>query len=188
MKRTEDKNIYIKARAEGHSIRKAAELAGISTSTGQKWEKTFSCAIEKEKKEELRELSKEYSLTKKGRLEAIGKLLRRLQARVDNIDLAKMPPDKVIWLYLKTLKEASREFVPAASGDVDPGDFESLIRELLSRVIAGDLPPEHAHAETRAVIAAAHIHETKTLEKKVEELAEVLEAVKEEMKELKGSE
>lgn len=188
MKRTEDKNIYIKARAEGHSIRKSSELAGVSTSTGQKWEKTFSRSIEREKQEELLELSKEYSLTKRGRLEAIGKLLRRLQTRVDTIDLAKMQAEKVIWLYLKTLKEASREFVPAASGDVDPGDFENLIRELLERVMTGDLPPDHAHAETRAVIAAAHIHKTKTLEKKVEELAEVLEAVKKKMNELKGSE
>ena len=188
MKRTEDKNTYIKARAEGHSIRKASEIAGINRGTGYKWEKSLYSLIAEERAEVMEDLKNKYSMTKAGRLEAVGKLLERLQSAVDGIEIDKMPSDKVISLYLRTLKEASREAVPIGSGETDPTHFEDLISELLIRVTSGELLPDQAYAETRAVIAAAHIHETTTLQKKVEELANVLDTVKTKMETMKKTE
>ncbi len=179
------KTAYLKARAEGASIRAAAKAAGVAKSTAQRWEQSLSSEISKLRAEHIESIAEEYALTRAARLEALGQLSERLKEDIAGRDLQEIPGDRIISLYLRTLREAGREAVPGFQVPEDPEDIQSLIAELLRRVSGGELTTEQSAVEVRAVATVIETHKTMVLQKKVEELAEVLDRLKTEMEQYK---
>ena len=182
MKLTQDKTNFIKARAEGHSLRSAAEAIGISRSTAEKWDHALSVQIEKAKRDELEELEQTYCLTRAARLEALGQTLEKLKSSINELDFSKIPGDKLIPLYLRMLKELSRETysAPQQITNMEPWSLEKVAVDLINQTAAGELAPDQSQATARAIVAASSIYETSVLQKKVDRLEVILTEIQQE--------
>ena len=182
MKLTKDRLAFIKARAAGHSLRSAAEEVGISKATSEKWDRALSVQIEKAKREELEEIEKTYCLTRAARLEALGQTLEKLKSSINDMDLSKIPGDKLISLYLRTLRDLSRETYnsPRQISSAEPWSLETVVVELINQTAAGELAPDQSQATARAIVAASSIYETSVLQKKVDRLEVILTEIQQE--------
>lgn len=187
MRSAADREKFIRGRAEGLSIRKASELVGITRATGDKWDKEYSARISEEKRNRIQELSHEYGLSKASRLECLGKLLKRVEAKVEKIDLEKLPPEKLLDFHVKLLREISREYTPTLQGagkdsEAITDNLQEKISVLINRISTGELTAEQATAEISIIRAASSVYnDTVTagkisdLEKRIVELEGILE-------------
>ncbi|MCR5775479.1 MAG: helix-turn-helix domain-containing protein [Lachnospiraceae bacterium] len=175
MKTNETKQAFVLARAEGLSLRKAAERCGISPATAVKWQGTFEKRISREKQNRLEELAAEYSLTKEARLRALGSLIEKLNQQIESLDFRKIPPEQIIRLYLQSLRNAEKEYVTPCKLDMQD------LPAMLDAVGSGELDPE----QVRAMASASEIHKTAILQEKVKELAGILDDLKTEMDRMK---
>ena len=182
MKLTADKVEFIKARAAGYSLRSTAEKIGISKATAEKWDHDLSAEIGQARQAELEELAETYHLTKQARLEALGETLERIKHAVDISSLSKVPADRLIALYLRTLKEAIREAAPMPDriSATDPEALQEALLDLVNRARSGELSPDQGNVEARAIQAAATVYETSVLQKKVDRLESILTEIQQE--------
>jgi hypothetical protein len=109
-------------------------------------------------------------------------MLKRIKSAVNVSDLSKIPTDRLIALYLRTLKEAERVAAPIPDriSATDPETLQKALLDLMNRTREGELSSDQGNVEARAIQTAATIYETSVLQKKVDHLeAIILEIQKE---------
>ena len=154
MKSAETREQFIALRGAGKSIRSACKEVGISTSTGQEWETELKERVEEARKERLTELHELYGMTKEKRIERIGSTLNKLTNAIQEIDIATLPPDKLLDYQLKYMDALKGEYTPPRAKIEAGTPKEALVKVLLDTaegVRSGELTAEQAKNETQAV-------------------------------------
>lgn len=169
MKAIEKKEQYIILRGEGKSIRTACKELKISTSAGQEWEKALKERIEAQKADRLNELHEAYGLLKEKRIERLGNTLNKITQAIGEVDLSKIPADKLLDMQLKYAEALKAEYTPQRAKIEASSPKEALVKVLLDTaegVRSGELTPEQAKNETQAVANLLKAYEQFSIEAK----------------------
>lgn len=153
MKPQEQKEEYVRLRAEGKSYSFIANKLQISKSTCSKWERELGAEIAQLKQEELNTLYDSYHMKKEARIRQLGDTLRRVEDALAKVDLTEVAPEKLLDFKLKYTEALQKEYVgtdPAFKlGDsLDPKDIVTALGDLLDRVRAGEVTTEQANRES----------------------------------------
>lgn len=153
MKPQEQKQEYIRLRAEGKSYSFIADKLHISKSTCSNWEKELGADIAQLKQEELNSLYDSYHMKKEARIRQLGDTLDRVEDALAKTDLTEVAPEKLLDFKLKYTEALQKEYVgtdPAFKlGDsLDPRDIVKALGDLLDRVRAGEVTTEQANRES----------------------------------------
>ena len=153
MKSAEQKQEFIRLRAEGKSYRAIQAETGISRSTCSEWEKELRTEIDRLRAENLEELYSSYGMAREARIRRLGETLRRIDTALDGVDLSTLSPDKLLLLKLK-YESALREEHSAATyteATGAAGDTLDAITDLYRRTASGDTTPEKAKVELSVI-------------------------------------
>lgn len=100
MTKAEQKEAYIRMRAEGQSYSKIAAALHISKSTCSKWEKELEDSIAACKEERLTDLYTQYRIGREAHIEKLGEALSKIDNALAEKDLKEVPADKLLKLKL----------------------------------------------------------------------------------------
>lgn len=130
-KDAETKHRFIILRAAGYSFNRIADELSISKATCSKWEADFEIEIAEQKADELQTLYDEYALTKKARIEQLGKVLQRLDDEIAKKDFSEMSIERLLDLRLKYGAALKEEFIDTDMNGVAPAACPSSITKEL---------------------------------------------------------
>ena len=111
-KQNEIKHKFIELRAKGFSFDKISKELKTSKQTLIEWSKEFKLEIQNLQAIELETLQEEFLVLKKKRIESLGKTLIKINQNLEKIDYSEIPPEKLLELKLKYLKELKNEEIP----------------------------------------------------------------------------
>lgn len=179
MKQTKDKQLeFIKLRAEGLSYDKIAKTMGINKTTCIKWEKDLTGQIDEQKRLYLQELLESYSMSKEGRIKALGDTIEKINQAISKADFSKTDPVRLLEVKLKYMETLSKEYAgiaPAIKGDITDGkSILAALGDLLDRVRGGDIPSDQAQRETGILVQMIRAFDTVEVKAKVDELEAII--------------
>lgn len=102
------KQSFLELRAKGMSFAKISEQIGVSKPTLIDWSRELELEVSNLKAIEMEALYEEHRLNKEARIKRLGNQLNKLEAEIENRNLADIPTSKLFDLYssvLKTIKE-----------------------------------------------------------------------------------
>lgn len=102
---------FIELRAKGLSYAKIAKRLKLSRNTLASWNADMEEEIASLKAMELESLQEEYFLLKEGRIKLLGETLKGLQQELQKRDLAGIPTDKLMDMWLKVYQELKEEAI-----------------------------------------------------------------------------
>lgn len=181
MKPQEQKQEFIKLRAEGLSYSTIASKLHIAKSTCVSWERELSAEIAQLKSEELEALYDSYHMTKEARIRQIGDTISRIDDALSDADLSEMPPEKLLDYKLRYTEALQKEYVSTAPvihlGDsIKPHDIVSALSDLLDRVRAGEVTAEQANRESMIITNLLKAYDAVELKTKLDALETILES------------
>lgn len=154
MKTLEDREQFIKLRAEGRSYAYIMKELGIAKATCSNWENEYKEQINELKADRMRELYNSYYMTKEARIKRLGETLNKINETLEHIDFESIQPDKLLDYKLKytdALKDEYIEPMPeqeAFKKDFTAKDILNSIGDLLTRLKNGTVSPEQAGKES----------------------------------------
>ncbi|AKL83308.1 hypothetical protein D068_cds05470 [Bacillus atrophaeus UCMB-5137] len=126
MKDNETKQKFIELRAKGVSFRKIAEELNIAKTTIMAWSKVHLTEIENLKAIEMESLQEQFYMTKKARIELLGRKVERMKKELENRDFSDVPSDKLLDALSKTLNQLKKDEIETTfKGEGDT--FEDLL-------------------------------------------------------------
>lgn len=153
MKTLEDKQEFIRLRAEGMSYRKITKETGLAKATCASWDRELRAEIEQLKADKMQELYKSYHMTKEARIKKLGETLNKINSALEEIDLTTVAPDKLLDYKLKYSDALKSEYVEPSTKDLKENftakDILEAIGDLLNRIKAGTVTPEQATKESQ---------------------------------------
>lgn len=179
MKPQEQKQEYIRLRAEGKSYSFIADKLHISKSTCSNWEKELGADIAQLKQEELNSLYDSYHMKKEARIRQLGDTLDRVEDALAKTDLTEVAPEKLLDFKLKYTEALQKEYVgtdPAFKlGDsLDPRDIVKALGDLLDRVRAGEVTTEQANRESLILSNLLRAYDTVEVKAKLDALEAIV--------------
>jgi len=170
VKPQEQKNEFIRLRAEGKSYSVIAEALHISKSTCTAWEQELKTQIIDLKHEQLNELYNSYYMTKEARIKKLGDTLANINIALNNADLATIPPEKLLDFKLKYIEALKGEYTGGGtpykfSENIKPHEILAAFGDLLNRIREGEVTAEQASRESLIIsnlLKAYDIIELKT--------------------------
>lgn len=153
MKPQEQKAEFIQLRAEGKSYAVISKALNISKDTCSKWEQELKDEIARLKREQLNELYSSYYMTREARIKKLGDTLGAIEGALDNVDLATLPPEKLLDFKLKYTEALKSEYIdttpaPALGNNFEAKDIMGALGNLLDRIRAGEVTNEQAARES----------------------------------------
>ncbi len=111
MKDNEIRQKFIELRAKGKSFRKIAEELNIAKSTLMSWSKSKEhlTEIENLKAIEMESLQEQFYMTKKARIELLGRQVERMKKELEKRDFSDVPSDKLLDSLSKTLNQLKQD-------------------------------------------------------------------------------
>lgn len=103
MKDNETRQKFIELRAKGVSFNRIAKELNIAKSTLIAWSKKHLIEIDNLKAVELESLQEQFFMTKKARIELLGRQVERMKIELENRDFSDVPTDKLLDALNKTL-------------------------------------------------------------------------------------
>ena len=179
MKPQEQKQEYIRLRAEGKSYSFIADKLHISKSTCSNWEKELGADIAQLKQEELNSLYDSYHMKKEARIRQLGDTLDRVEDALAKTDLTEVAPEKLLDFKLKYTEALQKEYVgtdPSFElGDsLDPRDIVKALGDLLDRVRAGEVTTEQANRESLILSNLLRAYDTVEVKAKLDALEAIV--------------
>lgn len=179
MKPQEQKQEYIRLRAEGKSYSFIADKLHISKSTCSNWEKELVADIAQLKQEELNSLYDSYHMKKEARIRQLGDTLDRVEDALAKTDLTEVAPEKLLDFKLKYTEALQKEYVgtdPSFKlGDsLDPRDIVKALGDLLDRVRAGEVTTEQANRESLILSNLLRAYDTVEVKAKLDALEAIV--------------
>lgn len=179
MKPQEQKQEYIRLRAEGKSYSFIADKLHISKSTCSNWEKELGAEIAQLKQEELNSLYDSYHMKKEARIKQLGDTLDRVEDALAKTDLTEVAPEKLLDFKLKYTEALQKEYVgtdPAFKlGDsLDPRDIVKALGDLLDRVRAGEVTTGQANRESLILSNLLRAYDTVEVKAKLDALEAIV--------------
>jgi hypothetical protein len=180
MKPQEQKAEFIRMRAEGRSYSKISNELHISKSTCTKWECELKEKINELKADQLSELYESYYMTREARIRRLGDTLRQIDDAFSNVDLAEMPPEKLLdhkLKYTEALKEEYLDLTPTHTlkAGFEARDILDALGDLLNRIRMGMVSTEQAGKESAVISSLLKAYEGVELKAKVDTLETILE-------------
>lgn len=169
MKPQETKDRFIQLRAEGKSYAHIAATLNIAKATCTEWERELKAEIDTLKRARLAELYEKYAMAKEARIRRLGETLDKINAALDKVDFADMPPEKLLDYKLKYAAALKEEYAG------NPKDVLPALNDLLDRVRRGDIPAEQASREAGVLAQIIRAMENVELKNKLEALEAILE-------------
>lgn len=125
MLEVEKQERFIELRAAGLSFDKIAVQLGVSKSTLLKMNRQLAGDIERLKFINFEALAEKYKMLKTARLEALGKLLERVDSALEAADFSELAPERLVILKLKLTDSMKAEL--ADSFNIEKNVLTSLL-------------------------------------------------------------
>ncbi|MCK2020682.1 hypothetical protein [Peribacillus frigoritolerans] len=109
MKNNETRQKFIELRAKGVSFSKIAKELNTAKSTLIAWSKEHLMEIDNLKAVELESLQEQFYMTKKARIELLGRQVERMKKELDKRDFSDVPSDKLLDALTKTLNRLKND-------------------------------------------------------------------------------
>ena len=181
MKPKEQKNEFIRLRAEGRSYSYIADTIHISKSTCTAWERELQNAISELKQEQLNELYNSYAMTKEARIKNLGSTLDNINTALSGADLSQIPPEKLLDYKLKYTEALKSEYTGSGKAyqlnknDIEAKDIVQAYGDLLDRVRAGEVSTEQASRESAVLANLLKAYDLVEVKAKLDALGAILE-------------
>lgn len=115
MTNTETQERFIELRAAGLSFDKIAAELEVSKTTLLKLNRKLAGEIERLKFINFEALAEKYKMLKTARLEALGKLLEKVDSALEAADFSKLSPERLVLLKLKLSENVRAELAESFS-------------------------------------------------------------------------
>lgn len=122
---TETQERFIELRASGYSFDKIALELGVCKTTLLKLNRKLAGEVERLKFINFEALAEKHKMLKTSRLEALGKLLERVESAIGEADFSKLSPDRLVLLRLKLAESIKEEL--ADSFKIERGTLSSFL-------------------------------------------------------------
>ena len=179
MKPNDQKNEFIRLRAEGKSYTAIAKELNISKATCTAWERELKAEIAEKKKEQLEEMYEAYYMTREARITKLGKALKSIEDALSKADLTQVSPEKLLDYKLKYMEALKQEFIdttPAIPLDdtFNPRDIIVVLADLLKRIRNWEINLDQASKEMMVITNILKAYETVELKAKLEMLEDIV--------------
>lgn len=168
MKPQEMRLQFVQMRAEGLSYDKIAAALHISKATCTAWERELRPEVNRLQHESLTALYTAYGMQKEARIKRLGDTLQRIEDALERVDLAAIPPEKLLDYKLKYAQALREEYTGATPPPImeeggTPPELQAAFADIYQRVRRGDITAEQAGQEIKtlsAIMAANDAAET----------------------------
>lgn len=179
MKPNDQKNEFIRLRAEGKSYTAISKELNISKATCTAWEKELKAEIAEKKKEQLEEMYEAYYMTREARITKLGQTLESIEDALSEVDFTQVSPEKLLDYKLKYMEALKQEFIdttPAIPLDdtFNPRDIIVVLADLLKRIRNREINLDQASRETMVITNILKAYETVELKAKLEALEDLV--------------
>ena len=179
MKPNDQKNEFIRLRAEGKSYTAIGKELSISKATCTAWERELKAEIAEKKKEQLEEMYQAYYMTREARITKLGQALESIEDALSKADLTQVSPEKLLDYKLKYMEALKQEFIdttPAIPLDdtFNPRDIIVVLADLLKRIRNREINLDQASRETMVITNILKAYETVELKAKLEALEDLV--------------
>lgn len=179
MKPHEQRNEFIRLRAEGKSYTAISKHLSISKDTCGKWERDLQAQISRHKADQLQELYDSYYMVKEARIKRLGETLNAINEALDQKDLTELSPDKLLDYKLKYTEVLRGEYVDIETikplkGEYTSKDILNSFTDLLRRVQMGTITPEQATKESAVLANMLKAYEQSEVKDKLDAIDFVL--------------
>jgi len=179
VKPNDQKNEFIRLRAEGKSYTAIGKELSISKATCTAWERELTAEIAEKKKEQLEEMYQAYYMTREARITKLGQTLESIEDALSDADLSQVSPEKLLDYKLKYMEALKQEFIdttPAIPLDdtFNPRDIIVVLADLLKRIRNREINLDQASRETMVITNILKAYETVELKAKLEALEDLV--------------
>jgi post-segregation antitoxin (ccd killing protein) len=179
VKPNDQKNDFIRLRAEGKSYTAIGKELNISKATCTAWEKELKAEIADKKKEQLEEMYEAYYMTREARITKLGQTLESIEDALSQVDLTQVSPEKLLDYKLKYMEALKQEFIdttPAIPLDdsFNPRDIIVVLADLLKRIRNRETNMDQASRETMVIANILKAYETVELKAKLETIEGII--------------
>lgn len=151
MKPLEDREQFIRLRAEGKSYAQIMKELGIAKATCSSWEAEYKDKINELKADRMQELYNSYYMTKEARIKKLGDTLNKINDALAGADFSTVAPEKLLDYKLKYTEALKSEYIDseqeAIKEDFTAKDILNSLGNLLTRLKSGAITPEQASKE-----------------------------------------
>jgi len=179
VKPNDQKNDFIRLRAEGKSYTAIGKELNISKATCTAWEKELKAEIAEKKKEQLEEMYEAYYMTREARITKLGQTLESIEDALSEVDFTQVSPEKLLDYKLKYMEALKQEFIdttPAIPLDdsFNPRDIIVVLADLLKRIRNREINLDQASRETMVITNILKAYETVELKAKLETIEGII--------------
>ena len=179
MKPNDQKNEFIRLRAEGKSYTAIGKELSISKATCTAWERELKAEIAEKKKEQLEEMYQAYYMTREARITKLGQTLESIEDALSDADLTQVSPEKLLDYKLKYMEALKQEFIdttPAIPLDdtFNPRDIIVVMADLLKRIRNKETNLDQASREIMVITNILKAYEAVELKAKLEALEDLV--------------
>jgi len=179
VKPNDQKNEFIRLRAEGKSYTAIGKELSISKATCTAWERELKAEIAEKKKEQLEEMYQAYYMTREARITKLGQALESIEDALSKADLTQVSPEKLLDYKLKYMEALKQEFIdttPAIPLDdtFNPRDIIVVMADLLKRIRNKETNLDQASREIMVITNMLKAYEAVELKAKLEALEDLV--------------
>ena len=179
MKPNDQKNEFIRLRAEGKSYTAIGKELSISKATCTAWERELTAEIAEKKKEQLEEMYQAYYMTREARITKLGQALESIEDALSKADLTQVSPEKLLDYKLKYMEALKQEFIDTTPAipledSFNPRDIIVVLADLLKRIRNREINLDQASRETMVITNILKAYETVELKAKLEALEDLV--------------
>ena len=179
MKPNDQKNEFIRLRAEGKSYTAIGKELSISKATCTAWDRELKAEIAEKKKEQLEEMYQAYYMTREARITKLGQALESIEDALSKADLTQVSPEKLLDYKLKYMEALKQEFIdttPAIPLDdtFNPRDIIVVMADLLKRIRNKETNLDQASREIMVITNILKAYEAVELKAKLEALEDLV--------------
>ena len=179
MKPNDQKNEFIRLRAEGKSYTAIGKELSISKATCTAWERELTAEIAEKKKEQLEEMYQAYYMTREARITKLGQALESIEDALSKADLSQVSPEKLLDYKLKYMEALKQEFIDTTPAipledSFNPRDIIVVLADLLKRIRNREINLDQASRETMVITNILKAYETVELKAKLEMLEDIV--------------
>lgn len=183
MKPSKTKQDFIRLRAEGKSLAQIAKILHIGKSTCGKWEKELESHITQFKRDELNALYEAYNMKKQAKIKRLGDTLNMVEDALSKVNLAEIPPEKLLDYKLKYLEALGKEYINVdiafkPDKPMNADDMLISLNSLLNRIQSGEISPEQANKESIVLSNMIKAYEQVEIKTKLNGIEVLLEELK----------
>jgi len=179
VKPNDQKNEFIRLRAEGKSYTAIGKELSISKATCTAWDRELKAEIAEKKKEQLEEMYQAYYMTREARITKLGQALESIEDALSKADLTQVSPEKLLDYKLKYMEALKQEFIdttPAIPLDdtFNPRDIIVVMADLLKRIRNKETNLDQASREIMVITNMLKAYEAVELKAKLEALEDLV--------------